>query len=273
MFKKTIVVLLLFFSFTMPAFAQRHQLGLFLGVANYNGELNPAPINYRFIHPGLGIIYRFDKSKFFSYKASAYYGWVSGNDAQSKDSFQLKRNLSFFSHVLDVSGEMEFNFFPYQPGTGEVFCTPYIFAGISIFHFNPTANLNGHEYELRTMHTEGQGDTYSKIAGAFRFGGGIKLSVGQVVNIGFEVGVRKTYTDYLDDVSGNYPDPSKLLARDGLAAVGLSNKSAQSSESLIGRQRGNPNDNDWYVFSGFWITFNVFSVGKHACDAFPHFKY
>lgn len=262
--------MLLSFVFVSTVTAQRNELGLMLGASNYNGELNPGPLNLKFIHPAGGIMYRFNKSKHVSYKLNAYYGWVSGDDAQSKDSFQIKRNLSFFSHVLDVSGVMEFNFFPFVPGTQEIYFTPYIFAGFSFFHFNPTADYLGRNYELRTMHTEGQG-TYSKIGTAFPFGGGFKMSVTQVVNIGIELGVRKTYTDYLDDVSGVYPDPKTIS---NPASAGLSNKSTiLSSESLKGRQRGNPNDNDWYMFMGFWITFNVFNVGKHSCEAFPHFRY
>ncbi len=262
--------MLLSFAFISTTTAQRNEMGVFVGASNYNGELNPAPLNLKFLHPAFGIMYRFNKSKHVSYKLNAYYGWVSGEDFRSADSFQIKRNLSFFSHVLDVSGVMEFNFFPYVPGTQEIYFTPYVFAGFSFFHFNPTANYGKYNYELWNMHTEGEA-TYSKISTAFPFGGGFKLSLTQIINIGFELGVRKTYTDYLDDVSGTYPDPK--IFSDPVAA-GLSNKSTiLSSETLKGRQRGNPNDNDWYMFTGFWITFNMFKIGKHSCDAFPPFRF
>jgi len=262
--------MLFIFAFISTTTAQRHELGVFVGASNYNGELNPGPVNLNFIHPAFGVMYRFNKSKHVSYKLNAYYGWISGNDAQSSDTFQLKRNLSFFSHLFDVSGVMEFNFFPFIPGTQDINFTPYIFAGFSIFHFNPTADFQAHNYELRTMHTEGE-PAYGQIGAAFPFGGGFKMSVTQVINIGFELGVRKAYTNYLDDVSTIYPDP-KIFANNP-AAAGLSNKTNQTSQSLIGRQRGNPNGSDWYNFAGFWITFNVFKIGKHSCEAFPKFRY
>src|ERR1017187_497196 len=268
MLKKSGIIMLLFFAYAYNATAQRHELGVFVGAANYNGELNPGPLNLKFLHPGLGIMYRFNKSKFVSYKLDLYYGWISGNDAQSKDSFQLQRNLSFFSHVLDISGEIEFNFFPFIPGTQEVYFTPYIFAGFTIFQFNPTANLGPNNYSLEPLHTEGESG-YSRVSAALPFGGGFKLSLTQVINIGFELGVRRTYTTYLDDVSGIYPNPSALSSP---AAAALSNRSNLPSESLVGKQRGTGNE-DWCMFTGFWITFNVFKIGKHSCEAFPHFRY
>jgi hypothetical protein len=261
--------MLLFFAYVSTMTAQRHELGVFVGAANYNGELNPGPLNLNFLHPGFGVMYRYNKNKFVSYKLEAFYGWVSGDDAKSKDSFQIQRNLSFFSHVLDFSGEVEFNFFPFIPGTQEIYFTPYIFAGFTIFQFNPTANLGDTNYALEPLHTEGGG--YSRVAAALPFGGGFKMSVTQIINIGFELGVRRTYTGYLDDVNGVYPDP-KVFAGNPAAAA-LSNRSNIPSEVLVGKQRGNQSGEDWYMFAGFWITFNVFNIGKHSCEAFPHFRY
>ena len=267
MLKKSSIIMLLFIVYVSTATAQRNELGVQVGAANYNGDLNPGPLNLKFLHPGFGVFYRFNKSKFVAYKLGVYYGWISGDDAKSKDSFQLQRNLSFFSHVLDFSGEIEFNFFPFVPGTPETYFTPYIFGGFTIFQFNPTANLGSTNYALEPLQTEGGG--YGRVAAALPFGGGFKLSLTQVINIGYELGVRRTYTSHLDDVSGVYPDPSTLSSP---AAVALSNRSNQPSEELIGKQRGNGNE-DWYMFTGFWITFNVFKIGKHSCEAFPHFRY
>ena len=148
-----------------------------------------------------------------------------------------------------------------------------MFCGLSVFHFNPKADLNGDTYELQPLHTEGQVDGYHRVALAFPFGGGVKLSI-KTVNIGLEVGVRKAYTDYIDDVSSTYPDLKKLLVTDGPTAVALSDRSLNPAfETSTNRQRGNPKNNDYYIFSGFWITFSVFNPGKASCNAYPHFRY
>jgi hypothetical protein len=272
MLKRTGIIMLLSLCFFSSVSAQRHELGFMIGVSDYNGELNPGFLNFKFLHPAGGLIYRFNKNKHFSYKLDALFGTVSADDALSNDAYQLNRNLSFSSGIQEVSGQIEFNFFPYEAGSDNTFFTPYMFAGISIFHFNPTAVLNGKTYDLEPLHTEME-PGYNRIVGAFPFGGGLKLSLG-TVNIGVEVGVRKTYTDYLDDVSTTYPNAGTLLATNGPIAVLLSNRSLNSAgESIQGRQRGNPNNNDYYMFGGFWVTFTVFNVGKHSCEAFPKWRY
>src|ERR1035437_5654032 len=228
MLKRTGIIMLLSLCFFSSVSAQRHELGFMIGVSDYNGELNPGFLNFKFLHPAGGLIYRFNKNKHFSYKLDALFGTVSADDALSNDAYQLNRNLSFSSGIQEVSGQIEFNFFPYEAGSDNTFFTPYMFAGISIFHFNPTAVLNGKTYDLEPLHTEME-PGYNRIVGAFPFGGGLKLSLG-TVNIGVEVGVRKTYTDYLDDVSTTYPNAGTLLATNGPIAVLLSNRSLNSDK-------------------------------------------
>ena len=272
MLRKSGIIVLLSLCLITTASAQRHELGFFVGVSDYNGELNPGFLNFKFLHPAGGLIYRFNKNAHFSYKFDLLFGTVSANDAVSKDLYQVNRNLSFSSAIQEFSGQLEFNFFPYEAGTDITNFTPYMFCGISVFHFNPTADINGVNYDLEPLHTEMESG-YNRIAGAFPFGGGLKLSLG-TVNIGVEIGVRKTYTDYLDDVSTTYPNPAALLATNGPIAVLLSNRSLYpKGEPMQGMQRGDPTNTDWYMFGGFWVTFTVFNFGKHSCDAFPHWKY
>src|ERR1035438_3136803 len=139
MLKRTGLLMLLSFCFIVTASAQRHELGFFVGASDYNGDLNPGFLNFKFLHPAGGVIYRFNKNKHFSYKLDALFGTVSADDALSNDVFQQNRNLSFSSSIQEVSGELEFNFFPYEAGTDNTYFTPYMFAGITIFHFNPTS--------------------------------------------------------------------------------------------------------------------------------------
>ena len=79
---------------------------------------------------------------------------------------------SFKSNIFDGTAQFEFNFLPYIHGSKDQFYTPYLFAGFSVFYFNPKAELDGETYELRPLGTEGQfkGDEYYTVQGAFTYG-------------------------------------------------------------------------------------------------------
>src|SRR5205085_5282395 len=88
--------------------------------------------------------------------------------------------------------------------------------------------FQGDVYELEPLGTEGQGVNGMKpskrVPIALPIGGGIKVSLGRM-GIGLELGARRTYTDYLDDVSTIYPDMNALLLNNGPVAVALSDRS------------------------------------------------
>ena len=274
-----ILFLFLFLARPQRVSAQYSEVGILAGVSDYNGELNPGLLNFKFLHPAGGLMYRYNLNPHWALKGNAYYGIVSGADAQSTDPFQQNRNLSFKSGLLDVSGEFEFNFFPYEPSNTRTIVTPYIFAGISLFKFNPKAEFNGTWYALQTLGTEGQGNAlvpdskpeYSLTQFAIPFGGGMKISV-KKFSFGVELGVRRAYTDYLDDVSGTYVDPVALVASKGMIAAILADRSViHSPDTGVGRQRGNPNDKDWYMFTGLYCALNILKKGQE-CNAFPHHR-
>lgn len=72
--------------------------------------------------------------------------------------------------------------------------------------------------------------------------------------------MRKLFTDYLDDVSGNYADPNDLLVAKGQEAVDLSYREDELPEGdpvypQKGITRGSPKYKDYYYFSGIHLTF------------------
>ncbi|HLG39312.1 MAG TPA: DUF6089 family protein, partial [Chitinophagaceae bacterium] len=152
--------------------------------------------------------------------------------------------------------------------------TPYIYGGIAVFHFNPWAYDNdGNKTYLQPLSTEGQGladfptqKPYKLTQFAIPFGAGFKYALNDNINIGIEFSQRKTFTDYLDDVSSFYVDDGKLLAAKGPKAVemayrGLSNPNASAGYPSHGEQRGTPSEMDWYYFTGINIEmkFGTFS--------------
>ncbi|MBP7273924.1 MAG: outer membrane beta-barrel protein [Saprospiraceae bacterium] len=257
-------MLLVFICCQLSLFAQQGwELGGWIGASHYFGDLNTS---YNINHPGLaaGIIGRFNFNNRVCLKFSGNYGNVSANDADSKNTYEHERNLSFRSRIWDASSQFEFNFLPYNHGSKDEFFTPYIFAGLSVFKFNPLADTdNGRVVELATLGTEGQfkGDEYSTVAGAWLYGGGFKIDLSYEWSINIELAMRQTFTDYLDDVSTVYPNMRDLESLRGQLAVQMSDR----SENLIGekgRQRGNSRTKDTYGMLGIGI---VYYFGDLQC--------
>lgn len=258
------LTIILFFAGANQSTAQDVEAGLFLGTAQYQGDLSDPNISLTLseTQPGFGGIFRYYFNPRFNLKANVYYGWISGDDKNhDDDQWRKKRNLSFQSHVLEGSAQIEFNILPYVNNSELYGFAPYIFTGVSVFNFNPKAEYQGEMVELQPLGTEGQGrpggeEKYSLTQIAIPYGIGLKYSVGDGWNIGLEIGQRKTFTDYLDDVSTDYPDPS-VFGEDATARA-LSDRSTELDEYDSGFSggsgRGDPENDDWYVFTGFTIT-------------------
>jgi hypothetical protein len=121
--------------------AQYNEVGFMVGASNYKGELSRHLFNTDFLHPAIGIFYRHNIDRHWSWKVEMNYGRISGDDAKAKTPFELDRNLSFYSNILEVSPLIDFNFFPFETGRNDYAFTPYLFTGLSILHFNPKAKL------------------------------------------------------------------------------------------------------------------------------------
>lgn len=140
--------------------------------------------------------------------------------------------------------------------------TPYAYGGIAGFHFNPyTYNARNEKVFLQPLSTEGQGladypdrKPYRLNQIAAAFGGGFKFVLSNCTGISLEFSQRKTFTDYLDDVSTSYVDQNKLLAAKGQQAVDLAYRGDEVHNPALyppdGEQRGTPTEADWYYFIG-----------------------
>ncbi len=180
-----------------------------------------------------------------------------------------QRNLSFNTNVWELSLQGDFNFFRFMPGEPGYNFTPYITFGIGAFNYDPFAFLKGQKIFLRPLGTEGQESSlypdrkqYSSISYSIPFGAGMKYSFNERTNIGFEILYRFTNTDYLDDVSKTYVDPSVFPTNpDGSPsnAFLLSDRSYEIGEpiGIPGRQRGNSLQKDQFVTALIYVTFNL----------------
>lgn len=250
---KYISIFLIFLG-ALSANAQKGwELGPMLGVSNYFGDLN-TNFDFTELGPAAGVIARYNFNDRINSKMGLNYTYLYGDDADSPNSFEQRRNLSFRTNIVDFTAQMEFNFFPYIHGSKEYFFTPYLMGGFNLLYFNPTASLDGTRHNLRPLGTEGQpaGEEYSVIGAGLVFGGGFKWDLTENWSMNIEWGARSLFTDYIDDVSGVYPNPTSLATRRGEIAAALSDRSEGERIGEPGRQRGNSRDNDLY---------SIFSVG------------
>ena len=154
--------------------------------------------------------------------------------------------------------------------------SPYVTAGIAVFKFQPQAAGFG---DLRSLSTEGEGlpeypnsKIYSLTQISIPFGVGVKFIPFKRLIIGAEIGWRKTFTDYIDDVSGYYPSPAILLAEKGIASVKASNRSSYKypNNDPTNQVRGNPQNKDWYcivaINVSYAIYYNCFSENHRQND-------
>lgn len=231
------------------------ELGGWIGSSWYFGDLNN---NNSFSMPGwaAGITGRYDVDERVAIRAGASLARVRADDAILGNSYEQTRNLHFRSPLWEAHIAGEFNFLPYVHGSRTHRFTPHIFGGFVVFGYNPQAELDGVWLDLNEFGTEGQelNDEYYPVAMGWLLGGGIKFDISQTLSVNVEWGGRFTGTDYLDDVSGQYPDMDALLRRRGADAVRLSDPSLSDPKlGATGRQRGNSKDNDKYHFVSIGI--------------------
>jgi len=256
-----LVICTLFFSHHAAAQMRGWEVGGWLGTSTYFGDLNTSyRLDRMHLAGGLGVRYNLNDRLALRMGANACR--ISAYDSDSKNVFQQRRNLHFFSNIVDVNAQFEFNFLPYVHGHRDHYFTPYMFAGPSFFWFNPKADLDGSTYNLREMGTEGQfrGEEYSTAQGSIIYGIGFKLDLSYRWSLDFTLSGRKLFTDYIDDVQGSYADIRDIRSQRGDVAASLADRSGEPRIGLPGRQRGNGKNNDMYGMIGIGLNYYFGSI-------------
>lgn len=221
-------ILVLFFGLIFQNFlnAQINEIGLFLGGSNFIGDVGKT--NYISPNePAIGILYKWNKSPRHSYRFSYTQTTLSGNDADSEVPGRYTRGYRFKNNIKELSAGMEFNFFEFNLHEElDKIVTPYVYTGLAYFVYDELYVVNG---ITKKDYTEG--------SLAIPMTVGIKSNVIKNFVLGLEVGARYTFTDNLD---GSLP----------------------KNENLAPLQFGNINSKDWYVFTGFTLTY---TFGDKPC--------
>ncbi len=257
------------------------QAGFSIGASTFFGDLGGSSgigsplfrdLDIPATRPAVGAYIHYNFTHVMGIRFNAFYTIVSGDDAltNATDPNQLGwarkyRNLSFKSNIFEVSSTLDVNLLPYIPGSEQYPFTVYGTFGIGAFYFNPKALYNGSWVALQPLGTEGQGlpqypgkKKYSRIGLAFPVGMGIKYNFNRDVVFSFEVSHRFTTTDYIDDVSTVYPDPTFIYqayddnTADMISALSDRTDKSHPEVTAPGEQRGDPSDFDGYTFAGIF---------------------
>lgn len=265
------LLLILFSGLGLSYFAQnqnfrsRSDLGVFVGGGYYVGDLNELK-HFNNSNLSLGGIFRYNLNSRVSLRANFTYTTLEADDADATNPVLVNRNLSFKSEIYEFATGIEFNYLPYHTGHSKYKISPYFFVEMGFFNMNPKTNYQGNWIELQTLGTEGQGtelsskDFYSKTQFCLPLGVGCKFSLAKNISLNLEYGLRKTFTDYIDDVgSGRYIDRNALSEINGPLVGELSNRSLDGS--AYGK-RGNSSTKDWYFLFGGILTYRLGPADK-----------
>lgn len=221
---RLILSFLLLISFS--ATAQIHEIGVYGGGSNFIGDVGETS----YISPNelaFGLVYKWNRSTRHSWRASITVAKITADDDRSDIASRQQRDYDFENTVKELSLGLEFNFFEFDLHQLDRQFTPYLYVGLSY------TNYKGLFYEAPNV-TKSDSD-HGTLSIPFAFG--VKKSLSKNLILGFEIAPRYTFAD---DIDGSSP----------------------TNEGLKSLKFGNINSNDWYVFTGFTLTY---TFGRKPC--------
>ena len=221
-----------------------------------------ADFDFDALRPNFLLGARYKINHFIAVRLNLQYGILKGHDQYTSYPGRTFRNLGFRSPLFEWGGLVEFYFLPDNPSGHKhkhhhkrikksKIVTGYIATGISGCYFNPLGDyIDGNTYELALLHTEGQGilstrPNYALTSFVIPVNLGFRFRVHPALSIDAELCYRKSFSDYMDDISETYVDPAILA--DPVAQY-FANPVPGTPGTEPGAQRGDPTDPDGYMF-------------------------
>ena len=260
---------------------QYNSVGFSLNAMNYFGDIVPVTnftslrLGATRVGAGISITRRFYPR--LSGRFGLSYGRISGDDSQAADpngpdsKFRYNRNFSFRNDILEASAvaivDLIENRNNYLKRPDFV---PYVFAGVAGIYTNPKGLVGknneglteGTYLPLSDLKTEGQANAYGHTQFVIPFGGGIRYRINRNFDASLEIGWRKTFTDYLDDVGGKYADVNKLSpGSQRYFGNGITRSITEKNGQFPNftdpsSQRGDSgNKTDWYIVTGVTLNY------------------
>lgn len=218
-------------------------LGDLGGLDKVGTDYSPVDYDFQVTRTAIGIGYKYKLQKWLNVVSTFNWLIVRGDDKYTKEPFRHERNLNFKSNIFELAARIEFAYFANRATSRysikKTFSrrmkgvqTEWVgFIGIGGFYYNPKGqDKSGAWIPLRPLHTEGQGlpggpEQYSNFSICIPMGIGVNMYIKRQWTVGIEINWRKTFTDYIDDVSTTYYDPVKLAEYYGPKSAEMADKS------------------------------------------------
>lgn len=260
--KKYLWIILLYLTMGVVVRAQRHEIGIFSGGSNLIGEVGVsnyiAPNNLIF-----GIKYRYKLNPGYSIRLNLMGAGIHASDRKASEEYRKNRALSVQNYIGEASILFELNFFDFN-GTQKTQSTPFTFAGIGligyrdrifVLNYHKRRNTNGMSIEP-TSGTDFERIERSKnttsLSHTIPFGIGYKHKFLYNWVISSEIGIRATGTTNIDHKT---PEIQQTIEED-LKTDRYQTEIQRQTKSFIDEKTfGNTRSKNWYVFSGFSLTY------------------
>jgi opacity protein-like surface antigen len=254
---------------------QTIEVGPHFGASSYVGELNAwrhlgqwkwkefNQFNYDW-----GVLARYNPNTRWAFRFDYTRGKVRACDSIA--AWRPEADLNFQSTFNDFAVVVEFNFLDYYTGHIQNTISPYIFGGVSMFFFDTkpfTRIAEVDEKSLIDFETECLLDEDGNLKQANKknlsfsipFGVGCKFSLSKHLGATVEWRMHYTFTDYLDDVSGVYPEDNEHVV------VSNYDLTDPTGTFHAKQQRGNTQNNDWYGLLNLSLTWKFVIPNASAC--------
>jgi hypothetical protein len=258
--------LLLFLLLSGNAKAQFNlDVGGTLGATNYLGDIGGGSGNgKKFITDmqltetrwNVGGFVRYKIKPKSSFRFAMDYIRLEGDDKLSTNPVRRFRNFNFRNDIYDFTLTYHHIFYE-NKDLGRTyrfknsFCV-YTFAGLGGFYSNPKTYYKGIWVPLQPLATEGY--KYKHFVIDIPMGLGAYFTIQKRHRLGVEINYRKTFTDYLDDISGDYPaDPGNdymrglIIRKDELPAADIAANPEAYQAHNWGYKRGEKKNKDAFM--------------------------
>ena len=222
-----------------------------LGASNYLGDIGGkdgaarafvSDIKLSQTRWNVGAFARYRWKQNTSIRLAFDYLRVQGDDKLTTNPPRMFRNFNFRNDIFDLAFTLHYFFFEnndlgrtyrYRNGV-----RLYFFGGLGTCMSNPKTLYQGSWVKLQPLATEGK--TYSKFFMNIPMGAGAYFTINKRHRLGIELNYRFVFSDYLDDISGNYPDdPGDDYTR------GLILRTNELDEATIASNPGVYHSHDW----------------------------